>query len=287
MMKLSYIVILIVMSAYLGLYEIQNESGTQEKKLTIEDIKKNYTDRPIKDIISIKEDFVLVEWQYDPRDASRFDLYNLKTGEINFVYGTHYYVKIHKIVDEDRIIFLADGKNHINHYWEFPFFEDCRRVEDSEKFIHFKEKKYFAIEDSVQFGCDKDQVIIDFGVRYHELEIVFGPQSKDTVAYIAGGGPSIPPVKTHFDKTDKKFILTFEGTKVADDLKDYFVIYEEFFYDFTSLALKEEGNNTKVVLGLKDSVKFYTGNIQMMMKPKHGERPYVVITFPEENPFYY
>jgi hypothetical protein len=139
----------------------------------------------------------------------------------------------------------------------------------------------------VQFGCDKDQVIIDFTVRYHEIEIVFGPQSEETLAYIAGGGPSIPPVKTSFDKKTNALILTFEGTKVADDLKDYFVIYEEFFYDFTSLALKEEGNNTKVVLGLKNSAKFYTGNIQRMMKLKHGELPYVVITFAEQNPFYY
>ena len=91
-------------------------------------------------------------------------------------------------------------------------------------------------------------------------------------------------------RIDSESVAGFIGissTKVADDLKDYFVIYAEFFYDFTSLALKEEGNNTKVVLGLKDAVKFYTGQIQMMMKPKHGERPYVVITFAEENPFYY
>ena len=285
-MKLSSIVILIVMSAYLGFYEVHNLSYAQDQKLTIEDIKKNYTDRPIKNIIPFKEDFVLVEWQ-KPIFANRFDLYNLKTGEMNRVYGSHYYVKVYKIVDEDRIIFLGDGRESETRYWEFPFLEDCRRVEDNERFIHFREKKYFPIEDSVQFGCDKGQVIIDFTVRYHEIEIVFGPQFGDTVAYWAGGGPSIPPVKTHFDKTDKKFILTFEGTKVADDLKDYFAIYAEFFGDFTSLALKEEGNNTKVVLGLKDAVKFYTGQIQMMMKPRHGERPYVVFTFAEENPFYY
>jgi hypothetical protein len=286
-MKLSNIFILIVMSTYLGMHGIQNESYVQEKKLTIEDIKKNYTDRTIIDIIPFKEDFVLVEWKNSPRGASRFDLYNSKTGEMNRVYGSQYYVKIYKIVDEDRIIFLANGKNHINKYWKFPFLEDCRRVEDNERFIHFREKKYFPIEDSVQFGCDKDQVIIDFTVRYHEIEIVFGPQSEETLAYIAGGGPSIPPVKTSFDKKTNALILTFEGTKVADDLKDYFVIYEEFFYDFTSLALKEEGNNTKVVLGLKNSAKFYTGNIQRMMKLKHGELPYVVITFAEQNPFYY
>ena len=286
-MKLSHIVMLVFMSAYLCVYGIQNESFAQEQKLTIEEIKKNYTDRTINDIIPFKEDYVLIDWKYSPRGASRFDLYNLKTEEMNRVYGSIYYVKVHKIIDEDRIIFLADGRNSETRYWEFPYLEDCRRIADNERFIHFKEKKYFPIEDSVQFGCDKDQVIIDFTVRYHEIEIVFGPQFEEMGAYIAGGGPSIPPVKTHFDNKDKKFVLTFEGTKVTDDLKDYFVIYEEFFYDFTSLALKEEGNNTKVVLGLKDSVKFYTGKIQMMMKPKHGERPYVVITFAEQNPFYY
>jgi hypothetical protein len=86
-MKLSYIVILIVMSAYLGMYEIQNEFGPQEKKLIIKEIKKNYTDKPIKNIIPFKEDFVLVEWQ-KPTFANRFDLYNLKTGEMNPVYGS-------------------------------------------------------------------------------------------------------------------------------------------------------------------------------------------------------
>lgn len=139
-MKLSYIVILVVMSAYLGMYEIHNFSYAQEKKLTIEDIKKNYKDRPIKNIIPFKEDFVLVEWQ-KPTFANRFDLYNLKTGEMNFVYGTTNYVKVQKIVDEDRIIFFADGRESETRYWEFPFLEDCRRVADSEKFIHFKEKK--------------------------------------------------------------------------------------------------------------------------------------------------
>lgn len=285
-MKLSYIVIFIVMSVYLGINEVNNLSCAQEKKLAIEEIKKNYTDRPIKNIIPFKEDYVLVEWQ-KPTFANRFDLYDLKTGEMNFVYGTTNYVKVHKIIDEDRIIFFADGRESETRYWEFPFLEDCRRVADNERFIYFKEKKYFPIEESTQFGCDKDQVIIDFTLRYHEIEIVFGPQFEEMGAYIAGGGPSIPPVKTHFDNKDKKFVLTFEGTKVTDDLKDYFGIYAEFFGDFTSLALKEEGNNTKVVLGLKDSVKFYTGKIQMMMKPKHGERPYVVITFAEQNPFYY
>jgi len=118
-MKLSCIVILIIMSAYLGMYEIQIESYAQEKKLTIEDIKKNYTDRPIKDIIPFKENFVLVEWQ-KPTFANRFDLYNLKTGEMNHVYGTTNYVKLHKIVDEDRIILFADGRESEARYWEFP-----------------------------------------------------------------------------------------------------------------------------------------------------------------------
>lgn len=285
-MKLSYIVILIVMSAYLGMYEIQNEFGPQEKKLTIEEIKKNYTDKPIKIIIPFKEDFVLVEWQ-KPTFANRFDLYNLKTGEMNPVYGSSYYVKVHKIVDEDRIIFLADGRDSETRYWEFPFLEDCRRVTDNERFIHFREKKYFPVEDSLQFGCDKNQVIIDFTVRYHEIEIVFGPQFEKMDAYIAGGGPSIPPVKTSFDKKTNTFILTFEETKVTDDLKDYSVIYHDFCYDIVSLALERDESSTKVVLKLKDSAKFYTGQIQSLIKPKHGRRPYVVITFAKENPFYY
>lgn len=46
------------------------------------------------------------------------------------------------------------------------------------------QEKKLTIEESTQFGCDKGQVIIDFTVRYHEIEIVFGPQS---------GGP--PPFK--------------------------------------------------------------------------------------------
>lgn len=285
-MKLSYIVILIVMSAYLGMYEIQNEFGPQEKKLTIEEIKKNYTDKPIKNIIPFKEDFVLVEWQ-KPTFANRFDLYNLKTGEMNPVYGSSSYVKVHKIVDEDRIIFFADGRDSETRYWEFPFLEDCRRVADNERFIHFREKKYFPVEDSVQFGCDKGQVIIDFTVRYHEIEIVFGPQFEKMDAYIAGGGPSIPPVKTSFDKKTNTFILTFEETKVTDDLKDYSVSSHDFSYDIVSLALEEDKSSTKVVLKFKDSVKFYTGQIQSLIKPKHGRRPYVVITFAKENPFYY
>jgi hypothetical protein len=196
-------------------------------------------------------------------------------------------VKVHKIVDEDRIIFLADGRDSETRYWEFPFLEDCCRVADNERFIHFREKKYFPVEDSVQFGCDKGQVIIDFTVRYHEIEIVFGPQFEKMDAYIAGGGPSIPPVKTSFDKKTNTFILTFEETRVTDDLKDYSVTYHDFCYDIVSLALEEDESSAKVVLKLKDSAKFYTGQIQSLIKPKHGRRPCVVITFAKENPFYY
>ncbi len=145
-----------------------------EKKLTIDEIKKGYEGRPIKNITQFKDNYVLVEWQ-KPTLANRFDLYNLETGEKDILPTAPYYVSLPEIVNEYRFVFLADGRNHISSHRDFPFLIECRmdRIEPiyGTRFSYKYKPMYFSLAHEVEFGFLKNQIISEIAIRPNNIKI--------------------------------------------------------------------------------------------------------------------
>lgn len=109
-------------------------------KLTLDEVKKKYTDSKILDIQNIGDDFVLVESQKDTF-ANRFDLYNLQTGSMDnlkdmkkVITKDNQYISSYEIIHKDNKIYLAiNVRDSAKMYTikirrldmpeEFPYFE--------------------------------------------------------------------------------------------------------------------------------------------------------------------
>ena len=257
-----------------------------KQRLTIEDIKKNYQDdRNINDITVFKDKYVLVEWQ-QPRNANRFDLYNLDTGSKEHVYGSFYYVNLEEIVSENWFVFLADGRNNINAHVSFPFILEYKRGAEGEKFREIRAIKYFPIENGVEFGDLKNQTISDISITQNGIKILFEPLFE----HYAGGGPDVPPIKTAYNEDKHQFIIIIEGTQPRYDLHRYYSEFEGSGFYLNSIRIKKDGSNSKIILTMETNTSFliespaafYTGQIGKEITLGKRERSYVIFTFSSE-----
>lgn len=281
MKKTILVTLLIFVVTQLNLESSSILDTNQKQNISIDEIKKSYApDQKVKDITEFNKKYVLVEWQRT-RDANRFDLYNLETGSKDIAYFDIYHVSLEEIINENWFVFLTDGNNHINAHVSFPFIILCKREREGENFVKIRKRKYFPIVKEIEFGCLKDQLVVDIVVSDHSIKVLFEP----LFDHYAGGGPDIPPIKTSFIEEGYKFIITIEGTQPKFDLR---LRSQEFI---RSNYVKE----VEFVRALKDTIIavtleinpnwvdsppcFYTGRIGTESYLGKRERPYVQFTF--------
>lgn len=255
--------------------EIPNKIDN-ERKLSLEDVKKKYSDNEIVNIETYKH-YVLVESRKDTY-ANSFHLYNLKTGHKDILPVMPFYCKLENIVHENHINFLADGTNHITPSREFPFIIECRREEENSdygsEFRAYHRNKYFEINEVTKFGDKENEVISDVKVTLNGIEILFEPMKGKESEFYAGD-IKIPPTEISYNLEKHQLIVKFTSTIVSEDMKKLSTKNEDNYY-LDSYQLSKENDSSIVILNLKDTTKFYTADIECISD--YG-LPYLSISF--------
>jgi len=228
-----------------------------EKKLSTSDIKKNYKLWQIERIIRFDDIFALVEYSM-PTVSNRYDFYNMLTGERQHLPTSIYYVTLYKIKHWNRSLFSADGTNGINGDRAFPFIIECQRHEDGVEFKMDKMTRYYGLSKSVEFGRKVKATLIDLRISITGIECGFGPM-KGYEGNFYAAYTDIPSTKTAYNEEKHQFIITFENTKIHENVMSYDQELKRGNPFLNKVELIQDNEHCKVVVSLKETAKYYTG----------------------------
>lgn len=257
------------------------ETITAKKPLTVEDIKKNYADEAVINITEYKGRYALVEYQRE-KYASRFDLYDLITGEKNQMLTNSNYVSLLNFENENEIYFLSNGKTDISNFVTFPYIIKCyRKVKDAEINADFEieEQDYYAkITEQTDFGNKENTILYELKPTQNGFIAYFKPKpGVDTEGAFYAGYINIPATHAYLNAEDKTFNFEFKKTifdeKYNNSKK---IIFEKNQY-INYLVMSDTGENCKISLNLKEQSKEYTVKIKLLEEQNH--LPYAEVIF--------
>lgn len=246
-------------------------------KITIEEIKGNYSEESVKNIYPIGEDYILLEFQ-EPTTANHFDMYNLKTGEVDSLPKGAEFVTIEEIIDENEIIFLASGKESETNVINFPHLIRCLRIKNNineiDDYSAYNEDKYFSLDYSIEGGSKERAIISEVRTREDGLEVSFSPIAGEEANFYAGT-TDIPPTKTAYDKERNTLILEISTKELSKDLK----VNEKIKIDNNSYInayeIVQKDSKTFIEVSLNEAAKAYS-----MRKDKDKKDiPYFSVVF--------
>lgn len=235
-------------------------------KLTIEEIKKKYADIKIKNIKNIGDEWVLVESQQDTF-ANRFDIYNLRTGDMDSLPTLGEFVTLNKIENENYFIFLSSGKNSESPFSKFPYLIKCIRVKNDLKsnddFIALTEEKYFSLDYSMESGSKSEGILSNLNVTLEGIQVLFRPiKGKEMEFYAAD--TDIPLTKNIYDKEKKEIIFQIHTAQIDEKLVTKKAVSIEDNQYMNYYKIEQKDNKIYVTIGLKDGTKEYMVKIKRM-----------------------
>lgn len=257
-----------------------NYSNHVTTKLTIDDIKKKYTDAKIKSIKKIGNDYILVESKRI-NSINMFDLYNLKSGAIDALPTMGEFVTLEKIESENYFIFLSSGKNSESAVGNFPYIIRCIRIKNdfsnNNDFIALRDDKYFGLDYSIQSGSKDEEVISELGVTFNGLEILFEPiKGEETKFYAAY--TDIPCTITSYNKELNQIVFQIGAMEISSKLKNIGKVKLNNNQYMSSYEILQQNSKTYIVITVKDLVKTYTAKTKTLP----NGLPYLSIMFSNE-----
>ncbi len=237
----------------------QSAKGAQPASITLEEIKKRYSSNEIKSVHQINPDYVLIEAQEESM-CNRFELYNLKTGQMDVLPTIPNFVTLEQIENENYFIFKATGKSHVDGFKTFPFYIKCFRIKNNsdqyQNFTSIREDRYYDISESVDAGAKDECLMSDLNITFDGLEVMFKPV-KGKEGYFYAASTYIPSVKTSFNKKSNKLTVVIGAEGIGSNLAyNKSIVVKDNPY-FSSYQILKEGGKTNLVINLKESAKNY------------------------------
>ena len=243
-----------------------NASPQAAYKLTPDDIKKRYEDAEIKNIQNINTDFILVESQKETF-SNRFDLYDLKTGEMDILPTMPEYATLEKAENENYFIFLSSGRNSESPFSKFPYLIKCFRIKrdiDKENdFITVYEDRYFNLNEAVQAGSKAGSLLSDINITFDGFEVLFKPSQGRKMDFYADA-TDIPPTKTSYDKNKNQMIFEIGTDQLVKGLKISVKINTDNNQYISSYEIIRKDDVTQIAVNLRDTAKRYTAKIKRL-----------------------
>lgn len=256
-----------------------NSSSHETLKLTLNEIKKNYTDAKIKSVRNIGEEYVLVESQQDTF-ANKFDLYNLKTGDMDTMPTMPEFVSLEKIENENYFVFLSSGKNSESPFGDFPYLIKCIRIKNdiskNDDFAALKDNKYFNLDYSVQAGS-KEGVMSNLIVTLDGLEVSFEPIKGKELGFYADAA-DIPFTKTSFDRDRRQIVFEIGTNVLGEKLSGTNKVMLDDNQYMSSYELIQKDNKIYLAVTVRDLVKSYMVRSQRLP----NGLPYFSVKFESE-----
>lgn len=285
-----YFLIIVICFSFLGCSGKNTNSSSNNKKaknivqkLTIDDIKKNYIEDGEKKIenISTYSHYTLVEYTLDSTTKC-FDWYNLETGDKDVLLTDSINTTLKNIENENSILFITDGISHINGHKYFPKVIKCRRIEENtaceNDFDLISDNLYLEIDKKVEIGVKTNETISDIKVSLKGIEILFEPMKGYEGEFYAAY-TTIPEIETTYVKDKQQFIIEFKNTNLNPTINKSKIAQQNHY--ISSVDINMYGKNTKLIVNLKDTAKYYTAFLRHL-EPQKDDFPYVDFNFANE-----
>jgi hypothetical protein len=239
------------------------EQQTQVKngnKLSMEEISKNCPQGySIKNIFNYGSNYILI--QYSVTAASdQFEFVNLETGDKDFLPKGVDYAEFVSIENENWIILLDQGTNSESNRRIFPFLINCERqsenVNKQDDFNSIIEKIDFKLDEKINIGVDRPEVLDKIITDDKILEIQFGPVKGNEIGFFSDF-ISPPWTSFEYDKKDNSLIISMKDTTIAETVVQS--LKEIKNENIKSVDYKINNNSLKLIIFLSDGVKSYSG----------------------------
>ncbi|KPU26394.1 hypothetical protein TR13x_10270 [Caloranaerobacter sp. TR13] len=241
-----------------------NIQDNDKNLLTIEEIKKEYdaSDWKIVNLTKIKRnntDYILVESQI-PTLANRFEFINLKSGDRDILPTNAYFIESYKVINENYIVLLANGKHSESTLRTVPFEIHCIRstenINCNYDFIAEYKDIDFPINKRVFLGSKVNEVIAEIETTLNGIQIVFEPQEGFESIFYADF-LDVPPTEIDYNKETNQLIICFKNTKINSKLYKQKLENLKGNYYFNSIEFHEKFNNSYIKINLKEPSKFF------------------------------
>lgn len=237
-------------------------------KLTIEDIKKNYTEEKILNIEQINDEYVLVESQRETC-ANKFELYNLRTGDKDIMPTMPEFVTLEKIENENHIVFLSSGRNSECCFGTFPYLIRCIRVksdiESTDDFIALHEDKYFKLSEPVSSGSKGCSVLSDIIVTLDSIQVLFEPIPGQEAQFYAAA-TDIPVTSIYYDEDKNQMIIEMKIAHIGNIFKEKKEILTEKNKYIGSIQIVQSEEDVKLIIDIEDIAREYIAKIKRIPK---------------------
>lgn len=233
-------------------------------KLTIEDVKKTYTEEKILNIVQVNDEYVLVESQRETC-VNIFELYNLKTGDKDIMPTRTEFVTLEKIENENYIVFLSSGKNSESAFGTFPYYIRCIRtkndVKSTDDFIALIEDKYYKLSYSVSSGSKECDLLSDIIVTLDSIQVLFKPIPGQEAQFFAAN-TDIPVMRTYYVEDKNQMIIEMKKTQVSDIFKEKKEILTGKNRYIDSIRVVQDKENVKLIIDLEDYTREYITKVK-------------------------
>lgn len=203
----------------------------------------------------VNDDYVLIETKRNS-NATRFDLWNKETNELENLPLMADYATVKEIINENCIIFTATGQNSESISLDFPYYIKCFRVDDGQDiFWRVDESKRFDLSEIARAGSDRESVLKSVDFSHDSIDLHFGPTVANDPEYYADIA-DIPLTNISYNSQARSLDIElkdcFQNNEclVCDDILNYSP-------HITSYKISEVENGLRVSLYLSDLTTSY------------------------------
>lgn len=251
-----------------------------QKKLTIEDIKANYTGGEKGDFVNMTihwGKYALVEYTYD--ESSRwFDLYNLETGDKDKLFTGALNAKLDLFIDENNLRFITDGTHSYNGHKYFPmivhFYREKEILGSEDDFLSKKYNTFLKIDEGIEMGVKENESITDVKATLGGFQILFQPIKGEEASFYAGY-TTIPQFTTTYIKEVNQLVIEFRATSIQSKVKTSINDANRFI---KAINISRNGQNTIFKITLTEYANYYTIGFSHL-EPEMDDFPYLDFNF--------
>jgi len=225
----------------------QRENSDAPKN--IEEVGNYYGDQLI-EYFEIASHGVLVKYHDDLGDwhhVVNFD--EGKTYQLPIIAGE---VSLEKVINENEFLLLADGKNQLNSYQEFPYLLHAIKGSTNEYSV-VRADQWRQIGESIEPVPGKTGSIRDIATSFDGLQIMFQPKVGDEVNFYAAY-TDIPTTEINFDGNNS-LLIKFTDASMAEDINLGFLNSNHLYIQDIQLSQADDG--VLLTLVLSDEAKEY------------------------------
>jgi len=276
------LIIFIVFSLNDGDSKVIDQKNDVVKRQTVEEALSYHSTDGIMSTQMIGEDYLLVEHQV-PTYSNKFYIHNLATGDVDVMPTYSYFVTLEEVINENHIVFRANGKNSESVIGQFPFLITCIRDKvDPDRIDDYSEittDLYLPLGTATTSGSKPSDQLSEIVVTYNDIRLLFTPKPGQEVGFFAAE-TDIPVTRIEYDIEDQVFLVHLENADLDPTFIDQIKGINEQTY-IQDVEVIRTKNDLIIAIRLVEGELMYQPSIKRTYRQIDGDDslPYLQIEF--------